>query len=311
MNQDQVKELLKKLDCHLPGGIDFTAEEIPDFKLTFTGKVSRKVHGVYYSQEKEILIHNQNPELASEERLIHTAIHEFAHHIHFICFPNYPETVTACHNKVFKAIFRALLDDAIAKNLHRPQFLFSSKYNKSSAIQKDIKDAVEKYQKSAKELYSKLEDANFHCSMDGVEFSEFIEFETGITHAEYKRLRKQVSNVTETINIFQSEHLSKIKNDDLHECAKAMYEDNTPKATVVFRADEPLQEVCRMSRKTYLKEVYESKKLRAEKLGGQLLLIGEELTTIVEKEKHDGVGNTEVIDGVRDDSASPELIRAS
>jgi hypothetical protein len=99
----------------------------------------------------------------------------------------------------------------------------------------------------AKELYSKLEDAYFHCAMDGVEFSEFIESETGITYAEYKRLKKQVANVSATINIFQSEHLSKIKNEDLQACAKTMYEDNTPKATVVFHADEPLQEVCRIA----------------------------------------------------------------
>lgn len=300
MNQDQVKELLKKLDCRLPGGIEITAEEIPDFKVTFTGNISKKVHGLYYSQDKEILIHNKNSELASIERLLNTAIHEFAHHIHFTCFPNYPETVTATHNKVFKAILRALLDDAISKNLHRPQFLISPKYNKSSEIQKEIADAVDKYQESAKELYSKLGDAYFHCAMDGVEFSEFIESETGITYAEYKRLKKQVANVSATINIFQSEHLSKIKNEDLQACAKTMYEDNTPKATVVFHADEPLQEVCRMSRTNYLKEVYESKKLRAEKLGGQLLLISDEISVLVQKENETDT-----------ETASPELVRAS
>lgn len=301
MNQDQVKELLKKLDCRLPGGINITAEEIPDFKLSFTGRANKKVDGLYRSYNRtvgEIVIHNLNH--SSDERLINTAIHNFAHHVHAFCFPNFPETVAAGHNKVFKAIFRALLNDAILKNLHRPQFLFSPKYNNDSDLQNGIKEAVEKYQTAAKELSEKLQEAFYECSMDGVEFEEFLESETGITYAEYKRLKKQVANVSATINIFQSEHLSKIKNEDLHACAKTMYEDNTPKATVVFHADEPLQEVCRMSRTNYLKEVYESKKLRAEKLGGQLLLISDEISVLVQK---DNETDTE--------SASPELVRAS
>lgn len=300
MNQDQVKELLKKLDCRLPGGIKITAEEIPDFKLSFTGRSNKKCDGLYrtHNSVSEIVIHNLNH--SSDKRLINTAIHEFAHHIHFTCFPNFPETVAAGHNKVFKAIYQALLNDAILKNLHRPKFLYDAKYNQDSELQKGINEAIEKYQTAAKELSDKLQEAFYECSIDGVDFQEFIESQSGITISEYKRLKKQVSSISEKVNIFQSEQLSKIRNIDIYNCAKDMYVRNTPKATVEFSVDEPLQEVCRMSRKTYLKEVYESKKLRAEKLGGQLLLIGEELTTIVEKEKcHDS------------DSVSPELVRAS
>lgn len=301
MNQDQVKELLKKLDCRLPGGIEITAEEIPDFKLSFTGRANKKCDGLYRSHLRtvgEIVIHNLNH--SSDERLINTAIHEFAHHVHAFCFPNFPETVAAGHNKVFKAIFRALLNDAISKNLHRPQFLFSQKYNKDSDIQNGIKEAVEKYQTAAKELSEKLQEAFYECSMDGVEFEEFLESETGITIPEYKRLKKHVSSISENVNIFQAEQLSKIRNIDIYNFAKDMYAKNTPKATVEFSVDDPLQEVCRMSRKNYLKEVYESKKLRAEKLGGQLLLISEEISELVQKDNE-----------AEAETASPELVRAS
>lgn len=69
MNQEQVRELLLRLD-----------PKADDFTVTFTGKTSRKVDGLYYPDRKEIIIHNKN--FTDDSQLVYTAIHEFAHHLH-------------------------------------------------------------------------------------------------------------------------------------------------------------------------------------------------------------------------------------
>ena len=70
MNQDQTKALLLQLE-----------PQAPAFELIFSGKSSKKVNGLYKPETREILLHNKN--FASDEELIYTAIHEFAHHLHF------------------------------------------------------------------------------------------------------------------------------------------------------------------------------------------------------------------------------------
>ena len=68
MNQDKVKEILLSLrDTSL------------EFSVTFTGKESKKVNGLYKPDTKEILIHNKN--FKNDNQLVYTAIHEYAHHL--------------------------------------------------------------------------------------------------------------------------------------------------------------------------------------------------------------------------------------
>lgn len=69
LNQDQVKDILLQIE-----------NDVEDFKVIFSGKTSKKVNGLYYSDKKEIIIHNRN--FKDDNLLIYTAIHEFAHHIH-------------------------------------------------------------------------------------------------------------------------------------------------------------------------------------------------------------------------------------
>ena len=70
MNQQQVVERLLELD-----------NDVEDFIVTFTGKKSKKVDGLYKPGNKEIILHNKN--FSDDNSLIYTAIHEFAHHIQF------------------------------------------------------------------------------------------------------------------------------------------------------------------------------------------------------------------------------------
>ncbi|MCK4514270.1 MAG: hypothetical protein KAU31_03380, partial [Spirochaetaceae bacterium] len=70
MNQDQVKEQLLRLE-----------DDTEEFFLIFSGKRSKKANGLYHPDTREIILHNRNFE--SDTALMYTAIHEFAHHIHF------------------------------------------------------------------------------------------------------------------------------------------------------------------------------------------------------------------------------------
>ena len=69
MNQDQIKILLSD-----------TVPCSKDFTVVFTGKSSSLVNGLYKPGTAEILIHNHNFE--SDNQLVYTALHEYAHHIH-------------------------------------------------------------------------------------------------------------------------------------------------------------------------------------------------------------------------------------
>ena len=95
MNQDQVKEQLLRID-----------DEVEDFSVTFTGKKSKKANGLYYPDSREIIIHNHNFE--NDNQLMYTAIHEFAHHVHFTRSP--VPVGSRAHTIEFRNILHRLLE---------------------------------------------------------------------------------------------------------------------------------------------------------------------------------------------------------
>ncbi len=94
MNQDQVKQRLLQLD-----------DDAGDFSVIFTGKKSRKVDGLYYPDRREIIIHNKN--FTTDDQLIYTAIHEFAHHLQHV--RSVEPISTRAHTVRFWNIFHTLL----------------------------------------------------------------------------------------------------------------------------------------------------------------------------------------------------------
>ncbi len=115
MNQDQTKELLLRLEPNAP-----------DFQLVFTGKSSRKVNGLYKPETREILLHNKN--FTSDEELVYTAIHEFAHHLHF-CSSARPAAVRS-HTSVYWSFFHRLLSKAEEMGVYRNVFLAEPEFQK-------------------------------------------------------------------------------------------------------------------------------------------------------------------------------------
>ena len=115
MNQDQIKEVLLRLE-----------PQAPDFQLLFTGKSSRKVNGLYKPETREILLHNKN--FSSDEELVYTAIHEFAHHLHF-CSSAKPSTIRS-HTSMYWSLFHRLLAKAEELSLYRNVFIAEPEFQK-------------------------------------------------------------------------------------------------------------------------------------------------------------------------------------
>ncbi len=107
MNQDQIKDLLLKIE-----------ESTTEFSVTFTGKKSSLVNGLYKPLTREILIHNKNFE--NEQQLVYTAIHEYAHHLH--CERKAFIPGARHHSNEFWSIFHDLLDKAETAGIYQNIF---------------------------------------------------------------------------------------------------------------------------------------------------------------------------------------------
>ena len=107
MNNDQIKERLLQLrptDEH--------------FEVILSGKKSKKVNGLYKSETGEIVLHNRN--FQTDNELMYTAIHEYAHHLQFTSSP--VPVSSRAHTVRFWSLFHGLLDDAEEMGLYRNPF---------------------------------------------------------------------------------------------------------------------------------------------------------------------------------------------
>lgn len=173
MNIEQVKEKLMQL-----------YPESPDFLLVFTGKTSKKVHGLYRPEEKEILIHNKN--FSDDNMLIYTAIHEFAHHIHHTLFG--PILTPRSHNTKYWQIFHSLLKKAESMNI------YSNPYKKDKEfdlLTKRIKkNFVQENGQLMKELGSLLKEAALLCMKYNLSFEDYVDRELNIHRNTAKTIMK-------------------------------------------------------------------------------------------------------------------------
>jgi hypothetical protein len=107
VNQDQVKEALLSVEPN-----------VGYFTVVFSGKTSKKVHGLYKPESREIVIHNRN--FATENALMYTAIHEFAHHVHAERSP--VPISSRSHTTEYWSILHELLARAEGLGLYRNLF---------------------------------------------------------------------------------------------------------------------------------------------------------------------------------------------
>jgi hypothetical protein len=217
MNQDQVKEKLLEL-----------RDDVPEFTLLFSGKKSKKVDGLYKPEIREILIHNKNHE--TENEIIYTAIHEFAHHIQF--YENPLQKSSRSHNTAFGNIFHKLLflaeQKGIFKNIYKtdPDFI---------KLTKNIKENyLVKHGNLMKEFGSLLYEAMELCMKKNVRFEDYLSRELLMNKSEANNMIKvSISKINPAVGYDNMKMLTHIADDDRkEEMEKAMLETSITPAMI-------------------------------------------------------------------------------
>lgn len=158
MNQDNVKEQLLRL-----------RDDIEEFTLIFSGKRSKKANGVYHPDTREIILHNRNFE--TDTALMYTAIHEFAHHVHFTTSP--VPVGPRAHTVEFRSIFHALLDSAERLGVYTNPFGTDPDFT-------DLTDRIRSRFLTGngelmKEFGETLIEVEVLCRKKGVRFEDYVE----------------------------------------------------------------------------------------------------------------------------------------
>lgn len=157
MNQDQVKEILLQIE---DSGLEFS--------VTFTGKASKKVNGLYKSDTHEILLHNKN--FSVDNELLYTAIHEYTHHR--LCELDGTRSGRV-HTQRFWSYFHRLLQKAEEKGLYKiameesPELLELTDTIRTTIMAEDGK--------LMKELGRLLNKARVLCKQAGVRYEDYID----------------------------------------------------------------------------------------------------------------------------------------
>ena len=107
MNNEQIKQKLLQIR---------NTDEY--FEVVLSGKKSRKVNGLYKPESRELVLHNEN--FQSDNELMYTAIHEYAHHLQFTASP-VPISMRT-HTGEFWSLFHGLLYDAERLGLYSNPF---------------------------------------------------------------------------------------------------------------------------------------------------------------------------------------------
>jgi hypothetical protein len=158
MNQDQVKEQLLRLQ-----------EDVEEFSLIFSGKSSKKANGVYHPDTREIIIHNRNFE--NDNALMYTAVHEFAHHVHFTTSP--VPVGPRAHTLEFRSILHRLLVRAEEIGVYLNPFDADPEFQ---ALTRRLKsEFLVRNGTIMKELGEVLIEAERLCRKKGARFEDYVE----------------------------------------------------------------------------------------------------------------------------------------
>lgn len=158
MNQDQVKDRLLRIE-----------NTKTDFTVTFSGKTSKKVDGLYYPDRKEIIIHNKN--FSDDNQLMYTAIHEYAHHIQFT--KTTAPVSTRAHSNDFWNIFHTLLYSAENMGLYSNIFETEAEFRELTARFRD--EYLAKNGHLMKEFGSLLLRARELCLRHHASFEDYVD----------------------------------------------------------------------------------------------------------------------------------------
>jgi hypothetical protein len=158
MNQDQCKAKLLEI-----------REAPEEFAVIFSGKKSKKVNGLYKPETREIIVHNKN--FAGDNELMYTAIHEYAHHLHFTS-ATVPVSIRA-HTTKFWATFHELLYEAERKGVYTNTL---DSIAELAELAKKIKGTLLRQDgELMKELGALLVEAEKLCEKHHTSFGDFLD----------------------------------------------------------------------------------------------------------------------------------------
>ncbi len=198
MNEDYVKSRLIEIE-----------EPAEDFTVIFSGRVNKKVDGLYYPDKKEILIHDKN--FVEKNQLIYTAIHEYAHHIQFS--KSTAPVSNRAHTVDFWSTFHRLLFSAEEKGIYEnvfdtiPEFL--------ELTERLRKDYLSRNGELMKEFGRLLLEAQELCRRHHASFEDYVDRALRLHRTEAKTIMKTFTlDIKPEIGYENMKTVAKIKDED-------------------------------------------------------------------------------------------------
>ncbi len=158
MSNDQIKKVLLSL-----------RKTEADFSVILSGKKSKKVHGLYKPDTREIIIHNKN--FKNDNEMMYTAIHEYAHHIQFTTSVT-PISVRS-HTTAFWNLLHTLLFEAEEKGIYTNPFDSIAEFRELTTRIKE--KCLAGSGTLMKELGKLLLDAHALCQKHGTSYSDYLD----------------------------------------------------------------------------------------------------------------------------------------
>jgi hypothetical protein len=166
LNQETVKNILNEVEsCEL------------DYTLVFSGKANSKVNGLYKPDKAEIVIHNRNFE--SDDQLVYTALHEYAHHIHHAQLGKL--NTRRSHTQEFWGIFHRLVRKAEEQGSYKNVFESEPEFIELTRVIKDT--CIRANGEILLEFGRLLAKASDLCKTHKTRFEDYIERVLGIPKA--------------------------------------------------------------------------------------------------------------------------------
>jgi len=201
MNQEQVKDRLLKLE---PVKVDFL--------VTFSGKSSKKVDGLYYPDRREIIIHNHN--FGDDNQLMYTAIHEFAHHVQFTR-TNVPVS-TRAHSNDFWSIFHTLLFRAEENGIYNNIFETNDEFKELTARLRE--EYLSRNGHLMKEFGSLLLKARELCQRYHANFEDYVDRVLRLHRTEARTIMKTYTmDINPEIGYENMKTVARIKDEGLRQ----------------------------------------------------------------------------------------------
>jgi hypothetical protein len=213
VNRDQVKAKLL--------GLRKTVEE---FAVIFSGKKSRKVDGLYKPASREIILHTGN--FTSDDELLYTAIHEYAHHLQFTGSA-VPVSAKA-HTTAFWSLFHELLFEAERTGLYRSPFEGIPEFVE---LTREIREKFLATSGSLmKELGRLLVQAHALCERHGANFGDYVDRALGLPRTSAQVIMKaHRQDLDPRVGFENMRHLTAIRDDgDRSKAQAALIAGRTP-----------------------------------------------------------------------------------